>query len=75
MACEYCTDPEGVSCFPEYGIGPHSHEWGENGIVLGSTVVLPREEWPYNFMEDPDCPGLGVYWCPHCGDGKPEEAK
>ncbi|MBI6883095.1 hypothetical protein [Pseudomonas putida] len=26
------------------------------------------------YQEDPDTPGCGVYWCPYCGDGKPEQA-
>jgi hypothetical protein len=70
MSCTYCTDPDGVACFPIYGLGPHRHE-GENWI--GSTVMLPKEEWPTNYLEKPEGSGQGVWWCEHCGDGKPEE--
>lgn len=71
MSCDYCTDPDGEPCFPVYGVGPHRHV-GDN--LMGSTVMLPREKWPSNFQEDPECPGLGVWWCPKCGDGAPDEA-
>lgn len=66
MACKYCTDPDGVSCFPVYGVGPHIH-------TSGVTKIIGKEDWPTNFKEDPDCPGLGVWWCPHCGDGAPDD--
>lgn len=69
MACEHCTDPDGESCYPMYGVGPHRHE---GASIIGSTVLLPKEAWPENYQEDADCPGLGVWWCAHCGDGKPE---
>jgi hypothetical protein len=39
--------------------------------VIGSTVPLPAEQWPDGYTEDPDCPGMGTWWCPHCGSGKP----
>lgn len=25
--------------------------------------------------EDPESPGCGTYWCPECGDGKPESTE
>jgi hypothetical protein len=65
MSCELCTDPDGMPCFPQYGVGPHAH--GERW----ETRPLVREQWQTNYLEDPDCPGHGTYWCPHCGDGKP----
>ena len=34
-----------------------------------------QAQWPDNYMEDPGCPGCGTYWCPDCGDGKPESLK
>jgi hypothetical protein len=40
--------------------------------MIGSTVPLPAEKWPDGYTEDPDCPGMGVWWCQHCGAGKPE---
>lgn len=66
MSCEYCTDPDGAACFPLYGVAPHTHD------VLGRTIPAPRDQWPGNFREDKDCPGMGLYWCQYCGDGKPE---
>ena len=63
MPCEMCTDPDGIACFPMYGLGPHHHEGG------GTTLT---EKSAPGFTPDPDCPGMGVWWCPHCGDGKPE---
>ena len=69
MACERCTDPSGACCFPVYGVGPHTHR---PGPVIGSTEPLTEEQWPDGYTEDPDAPGLGVWWCPQCGAGKPE---
>ena len=71
MPCEHCTDPDGVPCYPLYGVGPHRHDLAHG--IIGSTRMLPREEWPTNFQEDPEAPGLGVWWCSHCGDGKPAD--
>lgn len=73
MSCEHCTDPDGVSCFPIYGVGPHIHEGRNGNPLLGRTIPLPPDEWPDNYRESKDDPGHGVWWCPHCGDGKPEE--
>lgn len=72
MACDYCTDKDGNCFFPQYGVGPHKHEGmtDDPKSYLGSTVYLPKEEWPDNYKEDEECPGLGAYWCPKCGEGK-----
>lgn len=68
MTCEHCNDGDGFCVFPFYGVAPHVHVDGE---WIGSTQLLPREQWGNNFEEDPDCPGLGTYLrCPHCGDGE-----
>ena len=66
MSCHYCTDPDGLPCFPVYGVGPHTHD------ARGKTILDDKDSWPDNFKEDPDTPGLGVWWCPYCGDGKPD---
>lgn len=74
--CEHCTDPDGESCFPMYGMGPNRHEVAPDApnTWLGSTRPLPAVEWPSNYREDPDEPGMGVWWCEHCGYGKPDDA-
>lgn len=67
--CPVCDDGEGSCVFPYYGVAPHTHNFGAG---LGySTTILPKDQWPENFQEDPDCPGLGVYLrCPECGAGE-----
>ena len=68
--CTHCDDGDGHCVFPYYGAAPHTHS---EGPVIGSTRVLPREQWEANFREDPDCPMQGVYMrCPECGRGEPE---
>lgn len=69
MSCKLCTDPDGAACFPLYGLGPHTHK---PGPMLGSTVMDEKQEAD-GFTPDPACPGMGVWWCPHCGDGKPAQ--
>ena len=64
MSCKKCRDPDGVACFPVYGIGPHLHN------TDGSTVLLPGAAMA-GYTENPDEPGHGVHWCPFCGDGNP----
>lgn len=68
MTCYLCTDPDGFACTPIYGPGPHRHDDSMK------TIPLPKDEWPSNYQEDPDAPGFGTYWCPVCGEGKPEAA-
>ncbi|WP_229510776.1 MULTISPECIES: hypothetical protein [unclassified Massilia] len=72
MSCEHCTDPDGQPCMPSYGVAPHECFYKIPGAKIGESRLLPREQWPDNFAEDPDSPGLGTYWCPVCGEGKPE---
>lgn len=64
MSCEKCTDPDGDQCFPLYGLGPHSHP--EEGGTLFDEVQEAD-----GFTPDKDEPGMGIWWCPHCGSGKP----
>jgi hypothetical protein len=73
MSCQYCTDPDGSPCYPMYGVGPHTCFYKIPGAKIGQSVPLPKEEWPENYQEDPDDPGMGTYWCQHCGEGKPEQ--
>ncbi len=71
MSCPMCTDPDGQPCMPQYGLAPHTHDLADGWI--GSTRLLPREQWPSNFRLEPGCDRLGIWWCGHCGEGKPEE--
>jgi hypothetical protein len=53
--------------YPYYGKAPHTHSYifdeKDNSKAL-VTVEKPREEWPDNFIEDADCRGFGVWFCP-----------
>ena len=51
--------------FPSYGVAPHDHNLEKTGSFIGSTELKDKAEWPENFKEDPECPGLGVYLCPY----------
>lgn len=66
--CDHCELPDDEGCaFPWYGLAPHSHDMARTGSFIGSTVLEPRDTWPKNFREDPDCEGCGTYeYCPHC---------
>lgn len=68
MSCEMCTDPDGAPCFPLYSIGPHIHQPG------GGTILLPGAAMA-GYTENPDEPGHGWHWCPHCGEGKPDDTQ
>lgn len=67
MSCKFCIDDNGDPCFPCYGLGPHTHEFDENGI---HTILDEIQEVP-GFTPSIEDFGMGTYWCPHCGDGKP----
>lgn len=65
--CSHCGGDNDV--YPWYGCAPHAHV-GES--MIGSTVILLRDDWPKNFVEEPGCKGMGWYWCPVCENGKNE---
>lgn len=73
MPCEMCLDPDGEPGYPQYGVGPHICFHMIPGAVIGQSKPLPPDQWPANYREDPESPGMGVYWCPNCGHGKPAE--
>jgi hypothetical protein len=75
MTCQHCTDDEGLPLYPSYGPAPHTCFYKIPGATIGQSQPLPPEQWPAGFTEDPDCKGLGTYWCEHCGDGKPEQTQ
>lgn len=74
MSCEHCKDPDGQPCYPSYGVAPHECFYKIPGAKIGESRLLPRDQWPDNFTEDSESPGCGVYWCAHCGEGKPKSA-
>lgn len=71
MTCPHCTGEDGEALMPSYGPAPHVCYYKIPGAVIGQSEELPRDTWLANFKEDPDAPGLGTYWCPHCGEGEP----
>lgn len=74
MTCAHCTQQGGTSIYPMYGVAPHKCFYKTPGKTLGESELVPKEEWPSNFKEDPEVPGCGVYlWCMQCGEGKPDE--
>lgn len=72
MTCAYCIDPNGDPCYPSYGPAPHECFFRIPGATIGQSRILPREEWPDNFVQDPDVPECGTWYCPHCRDGMPQ---
>lgn len=72
--CEHCEIPGEGCAYPMYGVAPH--DCGPYNVI-GSSKQLPREQWPENFIDDPDAvsetgklPGCGMWWCPVCGHGR-----
>lgn len=59
--CELC---EGVGHW--YGVAPHRHDMDKTGSIIGSTVILPKEEWPKNFIPDPEDETCGTWFCESC---------
>lgn len=71
MPCEFCTDPDGDTCFPVYGLAPHRHmDFGWKTV----TTFDDPSEWPDNFTQDPNDSQMGTYHCPKCGHGKPDKS-
>lgn len=61
--CGTCKD----GGYPHYGVGPHICFYKIEGAVIGQSAPLPDK--PDNYVEDPQCPGLGVWFCPECKSG------
>jgi hypothetical protein len=59
--------------YPYYGQALHRHfiDLSARGLAWSSCSV-PRDQWPDNFVEDPESPGLGAYYCPTCRRGMGE---
>lgn len=73
MSCPHCMGIDGEPCYPVYGVGPHAGFQLSNGSLVSIHRPLPPEQWPDNYREDPDNPGIGTWWCQFCGEGKPDE--
>jgi hypothetical protein len=66
--CFMCRDGDGGCVYPYYGVAPHLHVPGPDGGFIGSTKLLPREQWPPNFAPDAEDESCGVYThCLYCG--------
>jgi len=70
--CPDCKDSDGNVVYPQYGVGPHKCFYKIEGAVLGDSELLPKDLWPDNFIEDPDCKECGVWFCPTCKEGMTE---
>jgi len=64
-----CPECDGEGSW--YGMAPHQHiVHQEKPMFIGSTKSVDKKEWPDNFWEDPEAPGLGVWSCTNCnGNG------
>ncbi|MBH04009.1 MAG: hypothetical protein CMP08_07780 [Xanthomonadales bacterium] len=71
-SCPHCTDPDGQPCYPAYGLAPHAHQVTNGCLVMAEPIFEPRGTWPSHFVEDPEAPGHGTWFCPFCGAGNPE---
>lgn len=61
--CGNCAD----GSYPHYGVGPHICFYKIPGAVIGQSVTISDK--PDNYVEDSECPGLGVWYCPECRAG------
>lgn len=59
-----CPRCQGIGIW--YGVAPHRHDMQKTGSIIGSTVLLPKEEWPHNFRPDREDPSCGTYFCELC---------
>ncbi len=73
---EKCQNPE-CNFYPHFGLAPHIPT-PSNGLIL--TKMINPEKFPKNFVPEleegekiEEVRGLcGVYYCPDCLNGKPE---
>ena len=59
--CNFC---EGIGY--SYGVAPHVHDMSATGSIIGSTKILPKTQWPKQFMPDPENESCGTWFCEHC---------
>jgi hypothetical protein len=80
--CEFCDDGTGQSVYPYAGVAPHTCGLHQGMPLPGSSVTLPRDQWPANFKEDASepstpgqYPGQRIYThCLQCGAGADDHA-
>lgn len=49
-----------------HGVAPHTHDMQATGSIIGSTKILPKDQWPSNYIPDGEDPSCGTYLCPRC---------
>lgn len=67
-AAQVLNCSSGCECYPYHGSIPHA--FGESLFV--AIAERDRGERPAplsNFVEDPEAPGLGTWFCPKCEAG------
>jgi hypothetical protein len=78
-----CANPE-CGEYPYYGVAPHECFYKKGPeYTVGQSTLLPRNEWPDNFVldlepgEDPATvrypSACGTYYCPTCRAGMPAQ--
>lgn len=75
MSCQHCIDPDGTPSLPQYGKAPHEFFYKIPGAAIGQSRQLPTEQWPDNFVPDPDAAGFGTWYCEHCREGLDDARK
>ena len=69
--------PEALRLVEQYDYGDpvaHSNTW-KTAVCNELRRLHAENAWPENYSEDPEFPGFGIWWCPHCGDGKPADSQ
>ena len=72
--CQECSDGDGGTIYPYRGLAPYV--CGYTSLSEMAAAELPCDEWPANFLADPDqpedlSPRVGTYThCLACGAGR-----
>lgn len=62
-SCQACIDFMGTPCLPQYGLPPHeSFDVVHGEFKIVQSRIRPKEEWPDNFVPDPQEPNAGGMW-------------
>ena len=68
MPCEHNTGSAEHHRYPYYAVMRPVYDYTPEGAL--QEVIA---EWPDNFTADPVHIGMGIYHCPVCGHGKPND--